>query len=193
MRRLSWRLVPEDERPPSAATASRSAASPPPRTMSVPRPAMLVEIVTAPRRRRAAMMLASSRVLLGVQNLARDRRALPAPSRAPRIRGRWSCRRESACRSRWTRATSSDDRGMLGLAGGEHHIRLVDAAARPMRRKDSRLESEERGKLLGRSVGRRGHAARAASRAARSAASGSSRARGLRRAPATASLASTAG
>src|ERR1035437_959534 len=42
MRRLSWRFVPIAYRPPNSATPS-------PRWISTPRPAMLVEMVTAPR------------------------------------------------------------------------------------------------------------------------------------------------
>ena len=100
------------------------------------------------------------RVLLRVQNLTRDRAGC---QRRAELLGFADGGRADENRS--ARAMDArdfaDDRGMLGLAGDEHQIRLVDAAARPMRRKDSRFESEERGKLGGRSFGRRGHAGEA--------------------------------
>ena len=88
MRRLSWRSVPSTNSPPAASTSSRSAATSaadaldlavllgpvlqlddssssmrnstlPPSWMSVPRPAMLVAMVTAPSRPACATMCAS--------------------------------------------------------------------------------------------------------------------------------------
>src|ERR1035438_2028335 len=53
MRRLSWRFVPITRSPPSSVT-------PPPSWMSTPRPAMFVDMVTAPRWPARATMAASS-------------------------------------------------------------------------------------------------------------------------------------
>ena len=123
----------------------------------MPRPAMFVEMVTAPRRPARAMMLASSASCFAFKTshgIARAASAEPSSSDSRTVVVPTRTGLPVAMDAR----DFADDRGMLGLAGDEHEIRLVDAAARPMRRKDSRFESEERGKLRGRSFSRRGHA-----------------------------------
>ena len=123
----------EDVRPPAASTSSRSLAhccavaaparSPtpgahatrararraretpalPPSTMSVPRPAMLVEIVERAFAARLRHDLGLARVLLGVQDVVLDAGLLEQRRRAFRIsRSRW-CRPEPAGRARGSR------------------------------------------------------------------------------------------
>ena len=82
----------------------------PPSTMSVPRPAMLVAIVTAPGRPACATIVRLALVLLGVQHLVRDAVLLAAgPTATPRSRSR-SCRPAPAGRASYAVLDVLDDR-----------------------------------------------------------------------------------
>ena len=84
-RRLSCRPLPITYSPPRSATRSRPASSRPPSRMSIPRPAICVDTVTAPARPASAMISASSASL----------RALSTTHSTPAARSRAASRSDS--------------------------------------------------------------------------------------------------
>ena len=109
MRRLSCRLVPMTYSPPSATTRSRSASSAPPSRMSVPRPAMLVEMVTAPGLPARATRRASAASFLAFSTSQATPSARSRPARrsdSATVRVPTSIGRPSACTRRISSTTA---------------------------------------------------------------------------------------
>ena len=128
--------------------------------MSVPRPAMFVEIVTAPTAPACGDDPRLPLVVLRVQNLAGDARR-PKPRREtfglldrerPDEHGPIRCMHAPDL---------VDHRLLLGLAMGEDEVRLIDADHRPMRRDDDHVEAVQLAQLQRGGLGGAGHAAQA--------------------------------
>ena len=120
------------------------ASSWPPSRMSVPRPAMLVEIVTAPgapgRRDHGRLAL----VVLRVQHHAGHARARRARRPAPPTRRRSRCPRAPAGRVAWTRARSrATSAARFASLWREDDVRQVRADRGRWRRDDDRAQAVE--------------------------------------------------
>ena len=123
----------------------------------MPRPAMFVEIVTAPRRPASAMIAASwascrafstrhsTPAAWSARPSSSDSRTLVVPTRIGRP-------------AAWTLRDLAKQGGVLRPAAGEHDVRFVDAPAGAMGREDHRPQPEELGELPGCGFRRCGHA-----------------------------------
>ena len=143
---LACRPVPMTYRPPSSAIRSRSPLVPP-RRMSVPRPAIWVDTVIAPRAPASATMAASWASFLALSTV----HGSPARPSSP------ASRSDSAMSSvpiRTGRPVAcavghlADDRFLLVLDGRVQPVGLVDADARAVRRDHRDLQAVELPELL---------------------------------------------
>ena len=128
--------------------------------MSVPRPAMFVEIVTAPRAPARAMTSASIASFLAfstwqVTPAARSRSASRSDSSTVSVPDQ---HRPARCMGP---PDLFDDRAFLGVPMGEDDVRMIDADHRPVRRHDDHLEAVELSQFLGGGLRRAGHATQA--------------------------------
>ena len=143
----------------------------PPSRMSVPRPAMLVAIVTDALAAGLRDELRFLRVVLRVQHdvlvgaAAGRRAALQAAPVEHRRQLLGLLDRDRADQHRPALGVLVDDLGddrvPLFLLGPVDEIGVLDAAQRPVRRDDDDVELVDLGELFGLGVGRAGHAGRA--------------------------------
>ena len=119
----------------------------PPRRMSVPRPAMFVEMVTAPSAPARAMISRFHRVVLRVQDLAATP---PSRSRAARRSdsSTVSVPDEHGPSGRMGALDLLDDRPLLGVPMGEDDVRVIDADHRAVGRHDDHVEPVQRRAVL---------------------------------------------
>ncbi len=127
--------------------------------MSVPRPAMLVEMVTAPGRAGPGDDRGLELVVLGVEDLARDAR--PGQGRGELLRFPNARRPHKDGTARGVDGCDLPDEGLaLGLPVSEHDVGQVPAHARPVGRHDDDAEAVEFLELSRRGLGRGRHAAK---------------------------------
>ena len=140
-----------------ASSSASSASRLPPSTMSVPRPAMLVAMVTVPGPAGLDDDLRLALVLLGVQHLVRNLVLLQQARQELRRldRGRADQHRLPALMAV---LDVLDDRLELVFLRQVHEIRRVLADHRPVRRDHHDLEAVDLLELVGLGVGRAGHA-----------------------------------
>ena len=131
IRLASWRVVPMTYRPPSSTTRSRSIGGLPPSRMSVPRPAMFVDTVTAPSAPARAMISASASSFLAF----RTECGMPGQLQAAAQRLRFFHAGRSH-QNRTTRLVNLSNffrqRAVASLFVGIHHVRQVFANHRPV-------------------------------------------------------------
>ncbi len=129
----------------------------PPRMMSVPRPAMLVAIVTIPLRPACATISASRLVVLGVQDLVLDPVLLEHVGDQLRLldRGRADQDRPAGLVDL---ADLVEDRLVLLVVGPVDHVGVALAGQRPVGRDRDDVELVDLPELVGLGHGRAGHA-----------------------------------
>ena len=145
-------------RPCRRSSSSARNSTEPPSMMSVPRPAMLVATVTAPRRPDWATMCASSAWCLAFSTVCGMPRRLSSPDRRLGLLDRHGADQDRLALG-VPLGDVVDDRVVLGVHGPVDEVRLVLADHRPVGRDRDHAELVDLVELRGLGHGRTGHAA----------------------------------